>query len=231
MNAGLWAFGLAAVLGVSSARAEVIVLDFEGLKDLEQIQNFYNGGTGSLGSAGTNYGISFGADSLSVIDSDAGGTGNIGGEPSPSTAAFFLNGGAAVMNVAAGFDTGFSFFYSSIAFTGNVTVFDGLNGTGSLLATLTLPITPNTGAPDPTGNFSPFVAFGVNFAGTAKSVSFAGVANQIAFDDITLGSATPGEQPEVVPLPAAVWGGFALLGGLGVTKRLRRHKYESVDLA
>src|SRR4029077_7151835 len=37
-----------------SAKAGTVVLTFEGLQDNEQILNFYNGGTGSLGSSGTN---------------------------------------------------------------------------------------------------------------------------------------------------------------------------------
>lgn len=35
----------------------------------------------------------------------------------------------------------------------------------------------------------------------------------------------------VVPLPAAAWGGMALLGGLGITNRIRRRKDTSVDVA
>jgi len=38
-------------------------------------------------------------------------------------------------------------------------------------------------------------------------------------------------QPQVVPLPAAAWGGLALIGGLGASKRLRRRKDESIDVA
>ncbi|MEJ7714148.1 MAG: hypothetical protein WKF84_30970 [Pyrinomonadaceae bacterium] len=79
------------------------MLTFEGVSDLAPIGDFYNGG------AGGNLGISFSSNALAVIDEDAGGSGNFGGEPSPSTALFFLEGGAATMNVSAGFDTGFSF--------------------------------------------------------------------------------------------------------------------------
>ena len=44
------------------------------------------------------------------------------------------------MNVAGGFTTGFSFFYADqVGFTGNVTVYSGANGTGSVLASLSLP--------------------------------------------------------------------------------------------
>ena len=47
------------------------------------------------------------------------------------------------MDDPAGFTTGFSFNYSAYADAGAVTVWSGLDGTGTLLATLTLPTTPN----------------------------------------------------------------------------------------
>ena len=167
-------------------------ITFEGLRDGESINQFYNGGTGGSGSGpGANYGISFSPNALALIDSDAGGGGNFGGEPSPDTVMYFLSG-TAVMNLAAGFTTGFSFYYTAVNSPSSVTVYDGLNGTGNVLATLALPVTPNNGAPDPTGSFSPFVPIGVSFAGTARSVDFGGTVNQVAFDNITIGSATPG---------------------------------------
>jgi hypothetical protein len=186
------------MLGSYSALAQT-VLDFEGLQNLESVGNFYNGGTGGNGSGpGPNFGIVFSSNGQAIIDADAGGTGNFGGEPSPSTILFFLSGTAATMNVAAGFDTGFSFFYSAVNQPGFVTVWDGPNGTGNILATLVLPITPSDGG-DPNGAFSPFFPIGVAFAGTALSVDFGGTIDQIGFDNITLGSETP-----VVPEPGSV---------------------------
>src|SRR5690242_20191664 len=107
---GYWAAVVGSLLFLAGqARAAVVVLDFEGLQNLEAVNNFYNGGTGGNGSGpGTNYGIEFSTNSLAIIDADAGGSGNFGHEPSPDTILFFLSGGAATMNVAAGFDTGFS---------------------------------------------------------------------------------------------------------------------------
>jgi len=204
-----------------SAPAAPIVLTFEGLRDLEPIQNYYNGGLGGNGSGpGPNFGITFSGNALAVIDRDAGGSGNFGGEPSPSTIAFFLTGGGALtMNVPAGFTTGFSFFYSAIRQSGSIRVFDGLNGTGTLLATLALPLTPFNGAPDPTGQFSPFLPIGVAFAGTARSVDFGGTANQIGFDDITLGSVNPGVTAIPEPATLAVFGGIAVAGLFGYRRR------------
>lgn len=206
--------------GIGRAHATT-VLTFEGLKDNEPILNFYDGGLGGNGSGpGPNDGITFSQNSLALIKNSDGGSGNFAGEPSPDTVAYFLSGGADTLNDPAGFDTGFSFFYSAIHNPGEVKVYDGLNATGSVLADLILPVTPS----NPSGVFSPFFPIGVTFSGIAKSVDFGGTANQIAFDNITFGSSTPGtgSGPGVVPEP----GSLALLmtGGLPLFGFLRRRR-------
>jgi hypothetical protein len=195
------------------------VLTFEGVGNLASVNNFYNGGTDSLGNSGTNYGINFSTTSLGLVDSDAGGSGNTANEPSGETTLVFLSGGAATMNVAAGFDTGFSFFYSSNSANGFVTVYDGLNATGNVLATLNLAQQFSDGcAGDPNGQYCNWTPLGVTFAGTAMSVDFGGTANFIVFDDITLGSATPGSVPE-----PGTWAMMLLgFGGIGLSMRRRR---------
>lgn len=204
--------------GASTASAgPIVLLTFEGLQNLEGIGGFYNGGVGSLGSVGPNLGVEFVGGSLAIIDADAGGTGNIGGEPSPSTALFFLDA-TAVMNYAAGFDTGFSFYYSAVNSPGYIDVYSGLNKTGLLLAHLDLAVTPSLGG-DPTGAFSPFYAIGVGFAGTAMSIDFGGTANQIAFDNVTFGSDTPGSVPEPGSTIVLLLSGLAGLKGLASLRR------------
>jgi len=153
-----------------------IVLDFEGVGNINAVGNFYSG-----------LGVFFTENALSVVDSDAGGSGNFGGEPTPDTALFFLQGTGTFMNVPAGFSTGFSFWYTAINTAGSIAVYDDVNCVGTLLATLFLPQTIVNGAPDPTGQFSPFFEIEVSFSGVAKCVSFAGTENQIAFDNIQLG--------------------------------------------
>jgi hypothetical protein len=187
---------------IAPANAAVITLTFEGIGNVNPVGNFYAG-----------QGIVFSPDTLAIVDLDAGGTGNIANEPSGQTVMFFLNSNNAILNFAAGFDTGFSFFYSS-AQAASVNVYDGLNGMGNLLGSLSLTGQFNQGcAGDPNGQFCNWTAVGVGFAGIARSIDFGGTANQVAFDNITFGSIDPGGG---VPEPAA-WAmmiaGFGLVGG------------------
>ena len=195
-----------------SASASIISLDFEGVGDLNPVGNFYNGG------AGTNYGIEFSGATLGLVDSDAGGNGNFANEPSPNTIMFFVDANNAILNFAAGFDTGFSFFYSSNT-AASVNVYDGLNGTGNILSTLALAsqgFDNCTG--DPGGSYCNFTAVGVAFAGNAKSIDFGGAAGQTGFDNITFGTDTP--VVSTVPVPAAAWlFGSALLGFAGFRRK------------
>ena len=173
-----------------------IVLDFEGLAHVETVLEFYNGGTGGDGSGpGTNYGVSFSANATALIDEDAGvgGTGNFANEPSPDTVVFLPDGTASpiVVNVPAGFETGFGMFYAASSPV-SVTVYSGLDGTGTALATRTMPTTPvATGHGDPNGYFDVWYADGVAFAGTAQSVVIAIGVNAAAIDNLTFGAEMP----------------------------------------
>jgi hypothetical protein len=211
------------VLAVPSARAGTIVLTFEGLQDQEQVLNYYNGGFGGNGSGpGPNFGITFGPDSLAIISGVAGGSGNFSGAPTMPTILFFLTGPGDVMDVPAGFTTGFSFFYSAIVYPGSVSVYSGLDGTGSLLASLNLAVTPSeAGTPGcPYGQYCPWFPVGVSFSGTAESVIFSGSANYIGFDNITLGASTP---RAATPEPATLTlFGSGLLGLVGLIRRRRK---------
>lgn len=236
MNCSFRSLALAgALMAGTSAGATTIVLDFENIAPHPSgnnvlVEDFYNGGTSSIGTSGTDFGIEFSDNSLAIclntLDVNCSNTSR-GGEGNPNSqlgGLFFLTGSESIMNVSAGFDTGFSFFYVADNQAGSVGVYDGLDGTGNLLASLDLAVNGGD-CPGFSAGFCPFEAIGVAFDGIARSVSFAGVANQIVFDDITFGSEIPDPDPDPtnpVPLPASLPLLAAGVGGLAVLRRRRK---------
>ena len=118
------------------------------------------------------------------------------------------------MNVANGFTTGLSFYYSSEHGAGAY-IYTGLDATGTILATLDLPGNNEGG-----GGFGgadcfftaycPYTAIGIAFAGTAYSVDFVPITGDIAVADINLGvSSVPA--PSTLSLLATGLGLMALL--------------------
>ena len=222
----LLGFGVSVVALLAASGASAAVdLNFEGINSTYPsgyafINGFYDGGTSSDGTTGTNYGITFSSNaqaiclnSLSVVCSNTS-RGGLGDPNSQEGGLFFLSGDQTYMDVAAGFTTGFSFNYSAIGSGGSVTVYSGLDGSGTALASLALPTTPSGPCPGYNAGFCSFYPIGVGFSGTAESVSFAGAANEIVFDDVTFGSVTPG-----VPEPAT-WVLMMLgLAGVGMAGR------------
>lgn len=202
---------VAAALAATSMFASAsFTLTFEGVGDLNPVGNYYNGG------AGGNLGVSFSSDALGLVDSSAGGSGNTGNDPSGITTLLFL-ANTAVLNYAAGFQDGFSFYYATPNTAGYVSVYSELDKGGSLLGTIQLPIigtAPGGSTYDLWAIGSLSLAAGV----TAKSIDFGGTPNFIVFDNVTFGSVNPNPVPE--PSTYAL-----ILGGLaGVAAIARRRK-------
>ncbi len=203
----LIAFATSAGLGsVTAVADQVVTLTFSGMYELDQVLDFYNGGASAHGGDGTPLGITFSPSAIVASDVSSGGHYITANEPSgPVVMAFNAkrsDGTLAIMNVPAGFSNAFSLYYSSPYTSGSITIHDGANATGNVLATLSLLQTgsdPNSFDPI-TGfhnDFSVWNPVGVQFAGTARSVNFKGatdVSSNVhgaAFDNITLGASTP----------------------------------------
>lgn len=225
---GIAALLIAGTLAWGAASADTIVMNFDDMPNAtngEYVGNFYNGGCGTsyegglVDCGGPNYGVVWTGGSVAGGAPD-GLFANTSNEPSGPNVMGPVSGtgGDSYMNVAAGFTTGFSFYYTAAFQGGTVTVYSGLNGGGSVLATLNLPTTGDYC--DGVTDFSCWDPFGVSFTGTAMSADFSGAEGQIVFDDITLGSASPG-----VPEPAelGMFGfGVLLIGGFVALRRRRQ---------
>ena len=152
-------------LGVAFAIANpvraITVLNFEGVGDGNWIGSYY-----SLYGGGGDYSVNISG--YVLVDSDAGGSGNIANEPSASTV--WAVDGTDTMNVYAGF-TALSFAYSA-RLNGSYAVHSGPDGTGTLLASGTLAATP-VGAGDPNGgSYGVWLTVAPAFGGIARSVTF-----------------------------------------------------------
>jgi hypothetical protein len=178
---------------VENRNLQVTKLDFEGVGNVAPVGNFYNGG------AGPNFGVSFSSNAFGLVDSDAGGNGNIANEPSASTVLFFDGGFSAIMNVPAGFDTRFLFYYASPTFTGSFAVYRNIDGTGDLMASGTLAPNGSAGNGDPSGQYNTWTLVEVSFSGIAKSIVFTGYISYIVIDDITFVPFVPSVEPTTSP--------------------------------
>ncbi len=173
------------------------LLTFAGLHNGQLVGNFYDGG----GLATTpNFGVTFSSDIYALMPTSQGGSGNFSSTLLGTPAIFIMGttGSMATgsMNVANGFSSGINFFYTA-AFQQTVTVWSGANGTGTVLATITL--AANDGNCTTVG-YCNWTNVGLHFSGTAGSVTFSGPANGIGIADITLGQSTT-----AIPEPSAIY--------------------------
>ena len=155
-------------------------MDFEGFANLAPI-----------GTISGPIDITFGPNWLGLIDSDAGGTGNIANEPSGDTVAFVSSGAAEPIDFSEGV-TSVEVFYvaASVSIPITISGFDGPNGTGNLIGTAVGETVGNDGScsGDPTGNFCLFDVMTITAPGDIiRSITITGAtSNQFAFDDITV---------------------------------------------
>ena len=191
-------------------------LTFEGVENLQSVGNFYD-------SEPNDFDITFSPNALGLVDSDAGGNGNFSNEPSPNTILTLETPTPITLNSSVGLVNSLSFSYASAFADSNpasVRVYDGPDGTGNVIASQTLPLTP-VGVGDPDGGDYDFGTapnpVTVAFPGIARSVQFDATSSNpnggfVGFDDI---SATP------IPEPSSILG-FLTFGAFGVGAMLKR---------
>jgi hypothetical protein len=198
------------------------ILTFEGLQNFEQVANYYNGGTGSLGSGpGPAYWITFSSNGLAYIPGQSTGMVTpFPGDPSPPTVLLLSTNPSAgvagepislTMDSTGGFGQALSFYDIYIGETtpASVQIYSGLDRTGTLLAQQALPVNANPNSPAFSGPTT------VSFSGTAYSAVFTGGNMQLAIDDIAF-QATP--EPSTITLLAS---GFLAAGGFYFVRRRR----------
>lgn len=165
--------------GGEAVAQQKVVLDFSGLKQGEAVGQYYAGGKGSLGTGpGPNHHVTFTpANGANVSTTLVNGQSllfmaNLNKEDLESM----------TMSVATGFKGELSFLYAATLDPGgSVTIYDGPDGTGKVLATRTLVRAPG----NPLYNASSNPPVVIAFEGTARSVVFTLVGGAAGLYNIT----------------------------------------------
>lgn len=188
---------LVCVWSLAPAQAGFTVsFDESQLVNNDPLLTLYDGGTTYRGIGGApNYGVSFTINARVFTQT----TGLVGTFTTPGIMELYSDTDregapiSAIMNVGPGFGTSVLFDYAAIDSTGSLKVYDGPNGTGNVLANVSLPVTSPVTGP------GTFIADAVTFSGVGQSIVFDGGNKQLAFDDLTF-QAAPVPEPATCTL-------------------------------
>ena len=165
------------------------IATFGGLKNLEFVNNYYNGGTGSMGSgpAQKNLHLEFTANAQAIVSGAKGGSGNFINNPGGYPVMFFQTGTSVIINTTAGVTTGLWFTYSALQ-PGTATLYDGPNATGNILANIQLSLNNSGCTAYKMCVWSPV---GVPLTTRVGSIRLSGTANYLGIGAIHLGTKLP----------------------------------------
>jgi len=204
-----------AILTLAPLGSAGSLISFDALRNGENVADYYDAGFGSLGSGpGPALGLTFQGATVE-IRTDAGGTGQFRGEPSPVSALFST--GFAIVNSRTTISD-LSLFYSNPFGTTEIRAYSGTDLTGQILSITLL-------APTSSSDqiiFSSFSQISLRFDAAARSIGIVSRASGgLYLDDMDLTTAS------AVPEPSSV---FLIAGGLWVLMlRLRSCEYDHLS--
>ena len=192
----VWALLFVVYLMASGQAGPLIT--FDGLKNDEAIDGYYDGGSGSLGSGpGPSLGLVFEGAVVRIANS-AGGTGNFEGEPSPPAAAFSMGIIGLESRTTVG---GLSLSYANPSGATDIRAYSNPGLSGKIVFDILLPPTP-TGA----NGLPSFMANQIVFSDAARSVGIVSRGpNGFYLDDVLVEFA-PAAVPDVCSLGLTLTG-------------------------
>ncbi|MEP6518564.1 Calx-beta domain-containing protein, partial [Microcoleus vaginatus] len=136
-------------------------------------------------------GFDLSANALAIVSAQQGGSGNfIDPLINPGQVArgiTYDEGQSIIINLANGFDQKFSFRYASPFAEHQVTIYDGVNGTGNVLASVQLPRTTDSNLTPGAYILESNPSSNLLFQGIGKSVILGNQPNKLVIGDITFG--------------------------------------------